>query len=77
MGSEFFLRFPREKPSLMRESEREREREREKGRPERSTIARPWWGGASGEQTPLECWTVTVTFLGSISQFGTTYTDLR
>jgi hypothetical protein len=40
MGSETFLSFPREKPSLMREMERERERE--KGQPERSTIARPW-----------------------------------
>jgi hypothetical protein len=28
MGSELFLRFPRESPSLMREREREREKER-------------------------------------------------
>jgi hypothetical protein len=29
MGSEFFLRFPREKPSLTREKETDRERDRE------------------------------------------------
>jgi hypothetical protein len=77
MGLELFLRFPREKPSLTRETEREREREREV-RPERSTIARLWWwGGSPGEQTPSECQMVMVTFLGSLSQFGTIYTDLR
>jgi hypothetical protein len=44
MGLELFLRFPRGKPSLMRERERERER---KGQPERSAVARPWDGGFS------------------------------
>jgi hypothetical protein len=73
MGSELFFSFPKEKPSLTRERERERE-----GQPERSTVARLWWGGVSpGEQTPLECQMVMVTFLGRLSQFGTTYTDLR
>jgi hypothetical protein len=32
MGLELFLRFPREKPSLMRERKRETERERERER---------------------------------------------
>jgi hypothetical protein len=40
---ELFFRFPREKPSLVKERKRERE-----GRPERSTIARLWWGGSPG-----------------------------
>jgi hypothetical protein len=34
-------------------------------------------GGSPGEQTPLECQMVKVTFLVSLSQFGSTYTDLR
>jgi hypothetical protein len=59
---------------LLNKTEGERERE---GQPESSTIARPWWGELSLlEQTPPECRTLTVTFLGSLSQFGTTYTDL-
>jgi hypothetical protein len=33
-------------------------------------------GVSPGKQTPPECWTLMVTFLGSLSQFGTTYTDL-
>jgi hypothetical protein len=33
-------------------------------------------GFSPGKQTPLECRTLTVTFPGSLSQFGTTYTDL-
>jgi hypothetical protein len=60
MGSELFLRFPREKPSLTREREREREREKE-SHPKRSTIAKPWWGVSPGRQTPSECQTITVT----------------
>jgi hypothetical protein len=60
MGSELFLRFPKEKPSLMKVREREKERERE-SRPERSTVAKLWWGGSPGRQTPSECQTITVT----------------
>jgi hypothetical protein len=82
MGSEIFFRFPREKPSLTRQRERERERERERDReregwPERSFVTRPWWGGYLGEQIPSECQTATVMFLGSLSQGGTTCTNLR
>jgi hypothetical protein len=34
-------------------------------------------GGVSpGKQAPSECQMLTVTFLGSFSQFGTTYPDL-
>jgi hypothetical protein len=79
MGPELFLRFPKEKSSSVTEGEkwRDREREREKkGWPERSTIARPWWEGFPGEQSPSEGWTVMIMFLGSLSQFGTTYTNL-
>jgi hypothetical protein len=74
MGSELFLSFPREKTSLTRQRERERER---KDQPESSTTARPWWGASPGKQTPSECLMLMATFLGSFSQFGTTYTDLR
>jgi hypothetical protein len=73
MGLELSLSFPKEKSSLTRQRERE-------GRPESSTIARLWSGGGGGvspgKQTPLEYQMLTVTFLGSLSQFGTTYTNL-
>jgi hypothetical protein len=42
------------------ETERDREREREVW-PERSILARLWWGVLLGEQTPSECWMVMVT----------------
>jgi hypothetical protein len=65
-----FPQFPKGE-ILLNKTERERE-----GRPESSTIGRPWWGVSPGKQTPPACQTLMVTFLGSLSQFGTTYTNL-
>jgi hypothetical protein len=63
---------------IERKREKEREREREKERvglrcpPQlRHGVGAPW------RTDSTECWMVMVTFLGRLSQFGTTYTNLR
>jgi hypothetical protein len=76
-GLRAFPQIPKAE-TLLNKTKREREREREReGQPERSTIARPWRESYPREQTPLECQMVMVTFIGRLSQFGTTYTNLR
>jgi hypothetical protein len=64
-----FHQFPRGE-TLLNKTERERE-----SQPESSTTV-TFSGHSSGKQTPLECQMLMVTFLGSLSQFGTTYTNL-
>jgi hypothetical protein len=64
MGSELFLRFPREKPSLTRQTKREREKE---VWPESSTVARPWSGGSLLEIDSTRVPDTHGMFLGSLS----------
>jgi hypothetical protein len=68
MGLELFFSFSREKFSLTRQREREREKEK--------VNLRVPLGGLSWKIDSTRVPDM-VMFLGSLSQFGTTYTNLR